>query len=122
MSHIVTVLLIIVGVIHILPLGGVLSAKRLTALYAITVNDPNLEILMRHRAVLFGLLGIFLIYAAFQPLFQPLAFITGFVSVLSFMGIARQVGGYNAALRKVFIADIVALGCLVVAVLLYVYS
>jgi hypothetical protein len=74
---------------------------------------------MRHRAVLFGLLGAFFIYAAFEQAFQPIAFVAGFVSVLSFMGIARQVGSYNTAVRRVFLADVVALISLSVAVVLY---
>ncbi len=118
----ITILLIIVGIIHLLPLSGVLGAKRLKALYDLSFEEPNLEILMRHRAVLFGLLGVFLIYAAFQSILQPLAFIAGFVSVLSYMGLARQVGGYNAALRKVYIADVVALGCLITAIFIYIVS
>ena len=114
-----TVLLIVVGVIHLLPLSGVLGAAHLSALYGLSFQEPNLEILMRHRAVLFGLLGAFLIGAAFKPTLQPLAFIAGFVSVLSFIGLAWVVGGYNEAVRSVVIADIAAIGCLILAILLY---
>jgi hypothetical protein len=118
----VTVLLVIVGVIHVLPLSGVLSAEQLTALYGLSFQEPNLEILMRHRAVLFGLLGVFLIYAAFKPTLQPLAFIAGFISVLSFIGLAWSVGDYNEAVQKVVVADVVAIVSLVLAVLLYLLS
>jgi hypothetical protein len=118
----VTVLLVIVGVIHVLPLSGVLSAEQLTALYGLSFQEPNLEILMRHRAVLFGLLGVFLIYAAFKPTLQPLAFIAGFISILSFIGLAWSVGDYNEAVQKVVVADVVAIVSLVLAVLLYLLS
>jgi hypothetical protein len=64
MRFILPAMLLIVGIIHLLPLSGVLSAHRLQILYGIVIEDPNLEILMRHRAVLFGLLGAFLIAAA----------------------------------------------------------
>ena len=47
-------------------------------LYGIPIDEPNLAILMRHRAVLFGLLGVFMLIAAFRPLYQPLALIAGF--------------------------------------------
>lgn len=107
-------MLIVVGIIHLLPLSGVLGGSRLASLYGISIDDPNLEILMRHRAVLFGLLGAFLIYAAFKPPFQWMAFLAGFVGVVSFMVLASSVGGYNVQLSTVFRADLVALVCLAV--------
>ena len=55
MRYLVSAMLVIVGIIHLLPLSGVLSESRLTVLYGIPFDEPNLEILMRHRAVLFGL-------------------------------------------------------------------
>lgn len=114
MRYIVSGTLFIVAVIHLLPLSGVLSAERLTALYGISFSEPNLEIVMRHRAVLFGLLGVFLLYAAFQPQLQLLAFIAAFASIVSFLWLAWSVGNYNAQIGRVFAADMVALVCLVV--------
>lgn len=132
-SMVISGSLIVVAIIHLLPLSGLLSADRLSSLYGIVVSDPNLEILMRHRAVLFGLLGTFLLYAAVRPTLQPLAFIGAFVSVLSFLWLAWLIGsssigssttpsaGYNEQIGRVFTADLVALGCLVVGVCTYVY-
>ncbi len=119
MQKIVSAMLIVVGVIHLLPLSGVLGAERLSALYGVSFAEPNVSILMRHRAVLFGLLGVFLLYAAFRPALQPLAFAAGFASVASFLWLAWSVGGYNPLLGRVVIADIVALVCLVIGVGVY---
>ena len=118
----ITGLLVLVGIIHLLPVSGVLGSERLTALYGVSLSDPNLLILMRHRAVLFGLLGLFMVYAAFKPSLQPLAFLAGFLSVASFMVIAWSVGGYNESIRKVVIADVVAIVALGIAGVLYVLS
>ncbi|WP_181298251.1 hypothetical protein [Pseudomonas sp. Q2-TVG4-2] len=71
-------------------------------------------ILMRHRAILFGLLGLFLIYAAFRPSFQRVAFMAGFVSAASFLALAHSIGGYNSGVARVVSADWVALVCLAV--------
>ena len=49
--HIVSAALILVAIIHLLPLAGVLGSERLASMYGITVDDPDLLILMRHRAV-----------------------------------------------------------------------
>lgn len=121
MQYLVSVMLVVVAVIHLLPLSGVLGSERLAALYGLSFNDPNLAILMRHRAVLFGLLGAFLLVAAFQPPLQTIAFIAGFVSVISFLWLAWSVGDYNAQVRRVFAADVVALICLVIGVAAHVY-
>ncbi|MCA3055042.1 MAG: phosphopantetheine adenylyltransferase [Rhodocyclaceae bacterium] len=121
MRHLVSAMLVVVAIIHLVPLSGLLGTERLAALYGIQIEEPNLAILMRHRAVLFGLLGVFLLYAAFRPTFQPAAFVAGFVSVLSFLYLAWSVGGYNAQIGRVFTADIVALVCLVVGAIGYAY-
>lgn len=115
MRWLISTMLGLVGIIHLLPLSGVLGASRLAGLYGIPINEPNLEILMRHRAVLFGLLGVFLLYAAFRPSLQWIAILAGFISVSSFMVLAWSIGGYNAQLTTVFRVDIVALACLAVA-------
>jgi hypothetical protein len=120
MRHLVSAMLAVVAVIHLLPAVGVLGVARLEALYGIPVQEPNLAILMRHRAVLFALLGVFLLVAAVRPAWQPAALVAGFVSVLSFLALARTVGGTNAQLQRVFAADVVALACLVVGAVAYI--
>jgi hypothetical protein len=122
MKHLVSSMLVVVAIIHLLPLSGVISSDRLTALYGLNFNEPNLAILMRHRAVLFGILGVFLLVAAFQPSLQIAAFAIGFASVISFLWLAWSVGGYNPQITRVFMADIVALGCLVVGLGAYVFA
>ena len=108
LKYLVPASLIVVGVIHLIPLSGALGVSRLNALYGTSISDPDLSILMRHRAVLFGLLGIFSIYAAIKPSLQFPALIAGTISVVSFLYLASVTGGYNDELRRVFIADIFA--------------
>lgn len=121
MHYLTMAMLLVVGIIHLLPLSGVLGAERLASLYGLPFKEPNLAILMRHRAVLFGLLGLFLVYAAFRPGLQTLAFLAGFASVLSFLWLAWSQGGYNLQIQRVVIADVVALVCLVVGGLVHAY-
>lgn len=112
--YLVSAMLVLVGLIHLLPLSGALGSERLASLYGGSFSEPNLAILMRHRAVLFGLLGVFLIFAAFRPMFRTVAFIAGFISVLSFLWLAVTAGNYNDQVGRVVTADVVALICLVV--------
>jgi hypothetical protein len=122
MKYVVSLALLVVGVIHLLPLSGVAGSERLAALYGLSFDDPNLAILMRHRAVLFGLLGAFMVAAAFVPVLQPAAYAFGFVSVLSFLWLARAAGSYNDAIGRVVAADVVALACLVLGAVVAVWT
>ena len=121
LQYLVAVMLAVVGVIHLLPLSGALGIERLTSLYGLEFSDPSLVILMRHRAVLFGLLGLFMIVAAFRRSMQPAAFIGGFASVVSFLYLALSTDAYNAQLERVVVADTVALICLFIGLAAYVW-
>ncbi len=113
-------LMLVVAVIHLIPISGFFGVEQLASLYEIKITDGNLEILMRHRAILFGILGGFLAYAAFTPAIQPIAFLAAFISVASFIFLSFSVGEFNDAIRKVVIADIVASVSLLGAIVLYV--
>jgi hypothetical protein len=115
---VISTCLTIAAIIHLLPIIGLAGAGKLTKLYAIPIEEPNLLILMQHRAILFGLLGAFLAYSAFMPTWQPYAVAAGLISALSFIVIAKAVGRYNAAIGKVVLADIVAVAVLLLAAVL----
>lgn len=114
MTWIVSASLLIVGLIHLLPAVGVLGGDRLAGLYGMTLDDPNLLVLMRHRAVLFGVLGVFLIVAAFRPTWQMAGLLAGLVSVVAYLWLVAATGGVNAQLTRVFQVDLVALVVLIV--------
>lgn len=119
MTKLIAGLVVFAGLINFLPVLGLLSASRLQALYGIELADPNLVVLMRHRALLFGLLGGFMIWSAFHQTLLPAAFVMGFTSMIGFIVIAWQTGGYNAALSKVVLVDWVAIAALGIAYFLY---
>lgn len=104
----------VVGVIHLLPLVGVLGAERLNTLYGIAVGEPNLALLMRHRAVLFGLLGGVMLAGALHEPWRLLAYGLAWVSVVSFMLLAASQPGLNAAVLRVVKVDWVAVVFLLV--------
>ena len=79
------------------------------------IGDPNLLVLMRHRAVLFGIVGALLVAAAFRPaLARRRARGGGSSACSSFVALAWWVGDANAELRRVAAVDLVlsaALAC-----------
>jgi hypothetical protein len=108
MEKFVAGILILVGLINLYPAVGILSAELLAGLYKIDIPINDIHILLRHRAVLFGLLGAFIIYSAFKPALQPWAIVVGLVSMVSFIAVALLVGDYGSGIRKVVIADVIA--------------
>jgi hypothetical protein len=107
MKKLVTVALLIAGVINIYPVVGVISVDQLEKLYGVPLDNGDLIILMRHRAILFGLLGAFVIFSAFRRSIQTLACIAGLVSMMSFIVLAYASGAFGEALNKAIIADLV---------------
>lgn len=81
--------------------------------------EPNLELLLRHRAVLFGVIGGLCIAAAFRPALQGVALTAAATSVVSFLLLARVIGGYTPQVDRVVTADWVALAALALAVVAY---
>lgn len=105
------------GVIHLIPGIGVLSAQRLQTLYGVTLQDPTLILLLRHRAILFAILGTFFVTAAlFQPAWRVLAGVVALQCMASFILLAGDVPG--AAIRRVSRVDIVV-GAMLAAALVW---
>ncbi len=118
LSTISTVLIGLVGLANLLPVVGVLSAARLQSLYGVVLEDANLVVLMRHRAVLFGVVGGLLLTSAFHAPLRPVGIAVGLTSMLSFVLIAWLVGNSNPELKRVVVADLVGSAALVGAILL----
>ena len=118
MGKLITVCLIIVGLINFAPLIGILSAQKMESVYSVSIMGNDLAILMRHRALLFGVLGFFILYSAFNPIYQPAAMLMAGVSMIGFAILVLTTGGYNEALAKVLIMDYIGIFFLTAAVIM----
>jgi hypothetical protein len=115
---IVSVLLIAAGLINFIPVAGILSAEILASAYGIQAPEGDLLILLRHRALLLGILGALIIISAFRRHLQPAAILAGLVSMLGFVALALGAGEYGTEIRKVVIIDVLALVALAAAAFL----
>ena len=115
----ITVMILVVAAIHLAPISGFLGGRRLVRLYGVDPDDGTVMILLRHRAVLFGILGTFFVYAAFERSLQPLAFVAASTSIASFFYLVASTPGASPAIRKIVIGDVMAAVCLTVAVVLF---
>lgn len=118
MQALVTVLFLLAALINLGPVMGAFSTARMEALYGIPIEGPNLEILMRHRAVLFGIVGTLLAVAAFHPPLRTVAFAAGLVSMVSFLAVAAAVGEFNGEIQRVIWIDVAGIVFLVLGYVL----
>lgn len=107
--------LLLGGLINALPVMGLLGGGALASLYGMPFEDASLRILMRHRALLFGMLGGTMIVAAFVPGWRKPMAVAGLASMIGFLVIAALEGGGSAAIRRVVLADVIACLALVPA-------
>lgn len=108
MRAFITTLFVIAGLIKFMPVIGVLGPNQLQTLYQLPIDGPDLLLLMRHRAVLFGVVGGLLLVAAFRPALRSIALTIGLISVASFLLLAWPPQQLGPALQRVFWADVVA--------------
>jgi cation transport ATPase len=106
---------LIVALIHLLPLSGALGRSVLEKAYGIEMNSSSLQILLQHRAVLFGLLGIACLIATWDARWRYPVGIATLISAASFVLIAWSAPEYNARIARVVLFDEVAVVLLLLA-------
>lgn len=109
-------LLIIVGMVHVLPSFVALSPDAARTAYGIEITNGDLEVLLRHRAVLLGLLGCGLIIAAFMVSLRVPMIGAAAISMGTFLVLAATTEGLNAETLRVAWIDLAALVGLALAV------
>ena len=112
--------LFIAGIINLLPSILAFMPQKITASYGITLPDVNFELLLRHRAVLFGIIGGVLIYAAISKKYYDLSVVIGMVSMISYLILYFLMDvPVNTQLRRVMQIDVVGVVILGVGYLLH---
>jgi hypothetical protein len=88
-----TIALFVSGIIHLIPIYGVSGPTALTQLYGIEVVDSNVAILLQHRALLFGILGVLMLLAIVLPSIRITVLVAGLLSAAGFIFVSMWVGG-----------------------------
>ena len=123
MEIIFRTILFIVGTINISPAMLTFLPSKISKSYGIEILNVNYELLLRHRAAMFGLIGGLLVYAAISKKLYEVSIFVGLFSMLSFIILYFIIGKeINAELKKIMIIDIVAVAILLVGFILYLTS
>jgi hypothetical protein len=109
----------VTGLIHLLPLAGLLGRAMLERAYGVTLGPgQDLVILMQHRALLFGLLACACFAAIGLPQWRVPARVAALISMLGFALIAAT-QTHGPAIANVMWIDIGAALLLIVGLALH---
>ena len=118
MNYLIAFLFIVAGLINFAPITGVF-ADQLDKLYQIGDISTDVELLMRHRAILFGIVGAIILAAAFVPGLRLAATIAGLVSMLSFIALVFAGENSNPNLIQIAWIDVGATLALLLGFILH---
>lgn len=116
------IILFIAGAINFLPSILAFLPEKISNLYGIDIPNADFELLLRHRAVLFGIIGALMIYASITKKFYSLSVAVGLISMISFITLYFSTNGINTNLETVMKIDLGAVVLLLIVFLLYKFK
>ena len=120
MELIYRITLFIAGIINILPALLAFLPEKISKSYGIELPNGNYELLLRHRAILFGIIGGLMIYSAILKKYYEIATTVGLISMGSFIILFILIDkDFNSELKKVMMVDIVATVILCIGLVLF---
>ena len=119
MEFLYRLILLITGVVHLLPFSLAFFTNRISNSYGVSISDPNMQLLLRHRAFLFGIIGFGLIFSAIKKKYYLAASVVGLVSMISFICLYYLIGDINAQLQSVMRVDMLVGAALLLITLVY---
>jgi hypothetical protein len=91
-------------------------------LYGVPIDGESLTILMRHRGVLLGLVGLTLIFAAVKPEFRFFAIAAALISKFAFIFLTFTTSDHTVEVRQVALIDVGAIVLLLLVLGIHLYS
>lgn len=105
MAYFIAFSYLLAAAINLAPVLGMLSDAMLNLLYAVPVPSAEISLLLKHRAVLFGIVGGLLLTAVFVQRYRTSAGIAGLTSMLSFIALFLLGDVDSPTLRRVMLID-----------------
>ena len=107
MELIFRITLFMAGVINLLPSVLAFFPDKISKSYGIEIPNENYELLLRHRAILFGIIGGLMTYSAVAKKHYESSTLIGLISMISFIVLFFMIGkDINSELKKFMTIDI----------------
>ena len=120
MEAIFRITLFLAGLINLTPSLLAFLPEKISKSYGIELPNGNYELLLRHRAIFFGIIGGLMIYSAIVKKYYEIATTAGLISMISFILLFVLIDkDINSELKKVMIVDIVATVILCIGLVLF---
>ena len=122
METVFRITLFIAGGINLLPSILAFLPEKISKSYGIEIPNVNFELLLRHRAILFAIVGGLMVYSAVSKNFYSISVTVGLISMISFIILYFLMNGINPELEKVMKIDLIAVIVLLVGFILYKFK
>jgi len=116
-DRLVRTVLLLIGLLNVAPAAIALLPERIGSTYGVSGLSADAVLMMRHRAVLLGLVGAGLLLAVWLPRLRIAAIGAAAVSKVSFIALVFGLGA-NDALTRVAWIDVAALALIGAAAVL----
>ena len=113
-TAVVVTTLVVVGSVHVLPGVALVLPDLLERLYGLDGPTAAEVVLLRHRALLLGLIGVLALLAVVQPRLRQAALLTALVSNVVYIGLVVATPT-SAEITRVALVDAVLLPFVVLA-------
>ncbi|OJJ17263.1 hypothetical protein BKI52_31670 [marine bacterium AO1-C] len=120
MEIIFRIVLFLAGLVNFAPAMIVFFPEKIAQSYGIQLTEANLELLMRHRGILFGLIGGLMMYAAVFKKYENLAVLLGSISMGTFILLYFiSTPNFSPGITKIMRIDVVAFSLLLTAYVIH---
>jgi hypothetical protein len=123
MELIYRITLFVAGLINLLPSMLAFLPYKISKSYGIEIPNANYELLLRHRAILFGIIGGLMIFSSIVKKYYEIATIAGLISMTSFILLYFLIDrGISSELKKVMLIDILASLILLIGLVIFLIT
>ncbi len=123
MELIYRITLFVAGLINLLPSMLAFLPDKISKSYGIEIPNANYELLLRHRAILFGIIGGLMIFSSVVKKYYEIATIAGLISMTSFILLYFLIDrGISSELKKVMVIDILASLILLIGLVIFLIT
>jgi hypothetical protein len=112
-------ILVVIGVITASPVITALNPNGITSLYNVTFEDDAVLLLVKHRQVMLGVLGVALVYGAFFYHLRIMVITAAVISKLAFVGLCLTTPNLTQGIQRVIYFDTVSIVLLLIAAVIF---